>query len=77
LLNVMERRILLARPAVWTKDMKVGSDKSLHRQRATERFPTHAASFARVKDDGRADAALLADWGLRTLRSDRGIEVPA
>lgn len=76
-LNVLERRIILVRPAAWTKDLRVGADKSLHRQRATERFPSHAERFARVKDDGRADAVLLAEWGMRSLLADRGLEVPA
>jgi hypothetical protein len=30
-----------------------------------ERWPTKAEWFSRVKDDGRADAALLAWWGSR------------
>ena len=30
-----------------------------------ERWPTEAHRFARVKDDGRAEAALIAEWGRR------------
>jgi len=37
--------------------------KNASRQRATELFPKHAQLFQRVKDDGRAEAALLA-WYL-------------
>lgn len=36
--------------------------KNASRARATELFPNHAHLFARVKDDGRAEAALMAWW---------------
>ena len=49
-------------PAKWTRDMKVSGGKDANRQRAAQLFPAYAASFSRVKDDGRADAALLAHW---------------
>ena len=34
------------------------------RSQALRRWPGHAATFARVKDDGRAEAALIAIAGL-------------
>ena len=52
-------------PTVWKKAMRVTADKSSSRQRACERWPTEAHRFARVKDDGRAEAALIAEWGRR------------
>lgn len=51
-------------PGVWKKAMKLGSDKGLARARAAERWPDRADKFRRVKDDGRAEAALLAVWWL-------------
>lgn len=36
--------------------------KNASRARAIELFPNHAHLFARVKDDGRAEAALMAWW---------------
>lgn len=36
--------------------------KNASRARASELFPNHAHLFARVKDDGRAEAALMAWW---------------
>ena len=36
--------------------------KNISRARAIEVFPGYAEKFARVKDDGRAEAALLAHW---------------
>jgi len=37
--------------------------KTEARQLATQLFPTHAKEFARVKDDGVAEAALIARYG--------------
>lgn len=50
-------------PAVWTKAMRVAGGKDGSRQRAMELWPDKAALFKRVKDDGRADASLIAEWG--------------
>lgn len=50
-------------PAKWTGDLRVGADKELHRRRAIETWPGSADLFKRKKDDGRADAALIAEWG--------------
>ena len=51
-------------PATWKRDLKLGTDKDLARARAAERWPDRAAKFARKRDDGRAEAALLACWFL-------------
>ena len=52
----------LVRPQVWTKALRVSRDKGSHREAAMRLWPDHADKFARVKDDGRADAALLCHW---------------
>ncbi len=46
-------------PPVWKRGLKLRKGKDAARQRASELFPSHSAEFARVKDDGRAEAALL------------------
>jgi crossover junction endodeoxyribonuclease RuvC len=46
-------------PPVWKAALKLRKDKSAARQRAMEMFPAFKGEFARVKDDGRAEAALL------------------
>lgn len=51
-------------PAVWTKAMRVAGGKDGSRQRAMEMWPDKAALFKRVRDDGRADSALIAAWGI-------------
>lgn len=51
-------------PSVWKKHFGLlGRDKDASRARACELFPSYARLFARVKDDGVAEAALLAKYG--------------
>jgi len=50
-------------PQQWRKAMQVREGKDGSRQRAAELFPKYANQFARVKDDGRAEAALIAYFG--------------
>jgi crossover junction endodeoxyribonuclease RuvC len=45
-----------------TKAKHARAVKARRRERAAELYPTHADLFARAKDDGRADAALIARW---------------
>lgn len=52
-------------PATWTKAMGKAAGKDASRQRAIELFPAMSDNFKRVKDDGRAEAALIALWGIR------------
>ena len=49
-------------PLVWQKAVGSRDGKDGNRQRAAELFPAYAHLFARKKDDGRADAALMAYW---------------
>jgi crossover junction endodeoxyribonuclease RuvC len=57
--------LVLVRPQAWTKALGVSRDKGAHRQAAANLWPRQASLFARVKDDGRADAALLCHWWIR------------
>lgn len=47
-------------PQRWKSALRLNADKGESRRRATQLFPDDAAQWARVKDDGRAEAALLA-----------------
>ena len=49
-------------PQVWQKDVGSRDGKDGNRARAAELYPAYAGEFARKKDDGRADAALMAWW---------------
>lgn len=50
-------------PRTWQKALDVPQGKDGSRYRAAQLFPSHAAQFSRVKDDGRSDAALIAAYG--------------
>jgi crossover junction endodeoxyribonuclease RuvC len=54
----------LVPPQTWSKAMKLAPGKGASRQRAMELWPAHASEFKRVKDDGRADSALLALYAI-------------
>ena len=53
----------LVTPAKWKGFMGLSRDKGVSRSLASQRFPKQADLFKRVKDDGRAEAALLALYG--------------
>jgi crossover junction endodeoxyribonuclease RuvC len=50
-------------PQGWQKAVGARGGKDASRARAAELFPAYAANFSRKKDDGRADAALIAWYG--------------
>lgn len=52
-------------PPVWKKAIGLKGGKDDSRAKATALWPAHAGLFRRVKDDGRAEAALIAEWGRR------------
>lgn len=50
-------------PAHWKRTQRVTKDKASSRQRFAELWPDRAGLVARAKDDGRAEAALIARHG--------------
>ena len=54
-------------PGKWKRHFNLTSDKDEARALAIRLFPTCAASFARKKDHGRAEAALIARYAFETL----------
>lgn len=57
------------KPELWKRAMGVTSDKSTSLAMATELLPRHANNWTRKKDDGRAEAALLAVYAHRKWRA--------
>lgn len=55
----------LVLPSAWRKALQVRQGKDGSRLRAQELLPAQAGLFARVKDDGRAEAVLIAMYGYK------------
>lgn len=51
-------------PGKWKKALALNAGKDAARAKAAALWPSHAGDFKRVKDDGKAEAALIAYWGL-------------
>ena len=55
----------LVTPHEWKREFRLSSDKQEARLLASRMFPEYAQTFSRTRDDGRAEAALLAAFGAR------------
>lgn len=51
-------------PAKWKRALNLNAGKDAARAKAAQVWPAHAGEFKRVKDDGKAEAALIARWAL-------------
>lgn len=51
-------------PATWKRTLRLNADKDHTRLAASRLFPAFAHLWARAKDDGRAEAVLLAHYGV-------------
>jgi crossover junction endodeoxyribonuclease RuvC len=60
--------VTLVSPVTWKRVMGCPAGKDGARARACQLLPELADRFARVKDDGRAEAALIALYGQRLLQ---------
>jgi crossover junction endodeoxyribonuclease RuvC len=63
ILAALKMPVTFVAPATWTRAIGRSPGKDASRARAMELFPNYEYFFKRVKDDGRADAALIAYWG--------------
>jgi crossover junction endodeoxyribonuclease RuvC len=61
-LSALQIPVTYVAPQLWQRQVGTRTGKDGNRQRASELFPAYASTFARAKDDGRADAALMAWW---------------
>lgn len=50
-------------PNAWKKAMNLNASKDGSRAKATQMWPAQASMFKRVKDDGRAESCLIAEFG--------------
>ena len=67
----LEVRTKRVTPATWKRTMKVSREKGTSRRLACELWPSWSDQFKRVKDDGRAEACLIAEYGrLQAIRGE-------
>jgi hypothetical protein len=55
------------RPALWKSTLKVPAEKDAARYRASQLFPQCSKAWSRKKDDGRAEATLIAFYAFCAL----------
>jgi hypothetical protein len=60
---------------VWKRHFHLGREKEESRAKALQLFPAQAAAFARKKDHNRAEACLLAAYGLKTVEIEESRSV--
>ena len=61
--------LVLVRPQVWKRRMNLSQDKERSRQLAINLFPSASGRLTRKKDEGRAEALLLAHDYMRTINA--------
>jgi len=65
--------VTMVRPQIWKRDLRIPKgktpkDKTPSRVRAAQCWPGQAGAFARVKDDGRAESALIGLYGANSMQ---------
>jgi crossover junction endodeoxyribonuclease RuvC len=62
-LAALGMRTYLVTPGAWKKSMGLNAGKDGSRAKAIQMWPERVSDFKRVKDDGRAEASLIAEFG--------------
>jgi crossover junction endodeoxyribonuclease RuvC len=65
----LELPMTIVQPVVWKRRLGIPAAKDAARARASQLLPANAGHWTRRKDDGRAEAALIALWGSRQERT--------
>ena len=68
LLTTLQLPYTPIRPGIWKRTLALGKDKEASRVRAMQLYP--GADLRRKRDHGRAEALLLAPYGLRWQREN-------
>jgi crossover junction endodeoxyribonuclease RuvC len=63
--------VMYVTPQAWKRSFNLPADKEAARSRAIETFPARHVEFMRKRDAGRAEAALIAMYGLPYLQARR------
>lgn len=67
-------RLELVTPTSWSRAQKLGREKEAARSLAIRGWPALANKLARKKDADRAEALLIADFGLQAMGLGKGCE---
>lgn len=71
--KTLGHRVEFVAPGTWRKALRINAGKDGSRHAAMNFWPNRAAWFQRKKDDGRAEGALIAEYGRR--QNDGGSNV--
>lgn len=71
-LGALRVPVRLVRHILWKKHFRLSSDKEKSRALAIRLFPGSSYDFSRKKDEGRAEAALIAKYGAETIITREG-----
>lgn len=66
-LAILRMRVVPVYPQSWKHFYGLDGDKSAARHKASVLYPDLASGLQRIKDDGRAEALLIAHFGLRKV----------
>lgn len=67
-IDIARLQVKVVQPQTWKRYYAlIGKDKPVSREKAITLYPAAAPDLKRVKDHNRAEALLIAHWGLRTL----------
>lgn len=66
-LECFRRPPTMVQPQVWKRSYGLAADKELARAKAGALYPALAADLKRVKDHNRAEAVLIAHYGVRRI----------
>lgn len=76
-IEALDIPVVWVAPAVWKRSYGLDRDKERARARAIETFPHLRDRFARKKDHGRAEAALIGLWGATNTLATAGRGAPS
>lgn len=72
-LKALGVRVEMVAPVTWKRAMKINNGKDGSRAAAMRFWPDRAETFKRVKDDGRAESALIAEWGRKQQTGETNV----
>lgn len=72
-LKALGVRVEFVSPVTWKRALRINGGKDGSRHAAMKLWPALSGLFQRVKDDGRAEAALIAHWGFQQRNGGKSV----